>query len=144
MMDSRSRPQGPTHSVDPNENRSGMSRFPCFRSSYKYRRKPSICFEHFPCPCRIRRPRAGEPAEGVCNAQLFSYLGERVYTAAELAAVAESEKSLHDIDHAVFGIQHRQAAPFVKHQAGMRNIEGQHVANADVISVADLHECVLV
>jgi hypothetical protein len=54
------------------------------------------------------------------------------------------EEGLNDFDNVVRGIEDRQGSPLVEGQARMTDIEGDHVAHAQVIVGRDLQICMLV
>lgn len=55
-----------------------------------------------------------------------------------------SEEGLDDVDDVVVGVEDRQGAPFVKGEAGVADVECQHVADADIIARLDLKVGVLI
>jgi len=50
----------------------------------------------------------------------------------------DSEESLNDVYHLIVSIQDRQGTPFVKGQARVADIEADHIADANIVSVTNL------
>src|SRR5882757_7751573 len=49
-----------------------------------------------------------------------------------------SEEGVNHVNDLILGIHNRQGTPFVKCQARMRNVKGNHVANAQIVFMANL------
>ena len=53
------------------------------------------------------------------------------------------EERLHDVDDAQLAVQHGNVPPLVERQARMRNVEGNHIADAHVIASGNFLKTVI-
>ena len=74
----------------------------------------------------------------------FGFFTCSPFTRALSPLLTRLKKRFHHIDNSVAGVKHQKIVPLVECQTRMRNVETNHVTNANVVAVGNVQIGVLV